>query len=516
VRVDSNLKVKRKSLVCVIMLVVLFNSWCIAMEPSNKLNKIEYFVATYLDHYLFNKVAGFHRDWYRELGDKTVQFLCLEAGRGGAKTTVAAVGYGLYEICEAMDPSGFYELQVASRSAGATGTATKIMAKIKRELENNRCLIADYGLTRGKYWGNEHIQIVRADGMTVDFYCVGKHSSIRGSRGTVLIDDPQNKADCRSETVLTADEEWLLTDVLPVIIKNQRLIFIGTPISPISLLSKVKAMEDFKVVSSPMEDENGSSRWPEQYSNEFLEKRRRMLGNDLYAAEYLCAPKVSGNPVFREEWFPTYDPKAVQFERMMREGFYIVGGWDGAESKRTQADNSALVVLAATFDKEPAVYCLTCKADKWSTHDGASNIVREYERFKWTRLIMESRVKPPSKDAMLEEVEDLERIQNINVGAIPVRPEKDKVTRAMLVQSWCQQGRVHINKNDPAQAALLDELIMFTGTQIFHDDRVDAFVYALNDIIRNFDGRKEEESSEPAFMDDADKYMNEVQGGGYA
>ncbi len=473
-------------------------------EPALKIfpgPKIELFVAQYLEHYLTVDSAQFHHDWYWGLEDKTIQFLCIEAGRGAAKTTNAAVNFGLKEICEGVDPTGFMDMQIVSRSGGPTGTSAKIMAKVKRELETNALIIEDYGIERGKEWGKEHIQVKRGDGMVVDFYSLGKHSSIRGSRGVVLIDDPQNRADCRSETVLAADEEWLLTDVIPVIIQNQRLIFIGTPISPISLLSKVKAMEDFTVLSSPMEDENGVPQWPEMYSREFLEQRRRMLGNDLFAAEYLCKPVVSGNPVFKLEWFPDYDPETVQFERLMREGFYIVAGWDGAESKRDQADNSAIVVLAATYDKVPEIYCLTCKADHWSTKEGASNIIREYERFKWNRLIFESRVKPPSKDAMLEEIEDLERIQGVNVNVIPFRPEKDKVTRAMMVQSLCQQGRVHINKKDPAQAALLNELIMFTGDQIFRDDRLDAFVCALGDVKRNFDGRKEK-STGPQFMDE--------------
>jgi len=50
------------------------------------------------------------------------------------------------------------------------------------------------------------------------------------------------------------------------------------------------------------------------------------------------------------------------------------------------------------------------------------------------------------------------------------------------VQSICQQGRVYFDMNDPGQQALLSELTMFTGDQKFHDDLVDAFVYALTRI----------------------------------
>lgn len=461
------------------------------------LNKFELFQCQYLEHYLTANVAPMHREWNAALVDRSVQYLCLEAGRGSAKTTIGSVNFSLYNICESQDE----EMQVFSRSAGSTGTATKIMRKIKKELETNKLLIEDYGLRRGSDWGKEALEIIRGDGHRIMFYSMGKHSSARGSRGTVLIDDPQNAADCRSETVLAADEDWLLEDIIPIIIGDQRLVFIGTPISPLSLLCTVKELEDFKVLSFPMENppHSGKSAWPEMYPDEFLAQKLRLLKSDRYGAEYLCEPKVSGNPVFRAEWFKYYDKESAKFKEIKRDIVYRVLGGDCAESKATQADNTALVTLGATHGENPDIYVLDVKAGKWSTKEGAEKVLTSFKEHKQHKTVIESRVKEKSGgDAMIHEIRALEQTYGVHTNLYPVCPNRDKVSRAMDVQSLCQEGRVYIDSHDPDQKQLLRELTMFTGDQNYHDDRVDAFVMGLAEI-KNWGGR----SSKPLYNRDA-------------
>ena len=73
--------------------------------------------------------------------------------------------------------------------------------------------------------------------------------------------------------------------------------------------------------------------------------RSAMMGKDRYGAEYLCEPKVSGNPVFRSEWFENYDKSSEQFTRIRTEIVYKSTGMDCAESKSNQADYTAIVTL---------------------------------------------------------------------------------------------------------------------------------------------------------------------------
>lgn len=445
------------------------------MEISNPLVK---FAARYLPHYWICDVPPFHMEIYDALVDKSLERVAIEAGRGSAKSTIASIEYPLYEICEGSEP----EIQTFSQSGGSTGLSTKWMFKIRKELEENQLLVYDYGIQRGEVWGQDHIQVKRGDGFVVDLYCRGKGAAARGSRGLVIIDDPQDSDDCSSETILARDENWLFSDILPILLKNQRLIFIGTPISPLSLLCKVKELPGWKVLSFPAIDPSGRSIWPEQWPLEVLDQRLAEMGLDRFNAEYMCRPMVSGNPVFRREWFKSYDPQSVQFQRLEREGFYTVTGFDGAESKADGADYSAVVTLSGTYGRNGDIYVREAFRDHLTTKQGAERLFVNFDNWKQHKTVVESRCKPPNVDAIIEEIHERERIYNTFLNLRQVKPDKDKVRRAHAVQSIVQQGRVYFDLNDPGQQALLSELTMFTGDQKFHDDLVDAFVYALTEI----------------------------------
>jgi len=442
--------------------------------------RTELFVAQYLSHRLVKAVPGFHRIWYNEMDDTTNRYLCLEAMRAGAKTTVCE-NVAIRNICEGSDE----HVNLISRSGGTTGTATLIMSHVKGEFETNQLMIEDYGIKRGKYWGEDRIQIVRGDGHTVNFWSMGKRSSIRGKRGPVIIDDPQNRDDANSETVLRRDEEWFLTDVLPVVLSDQRVVFIGTPITPLTLLCKVKGLHDFKVMSFPARDVHGKSVWPEHFSDEFLDERERMMGRDMFRAEYMCEPLVSGNPVFRSEWFNHYEPDTALFRNeTIHKIVYRVVGMDCAESRSDQADYTALVTVGVTHGDKPDFYILDVRRDHWTTKQGAEQVLLVFDAHKQHKTVCESRVAGTGTtggDAMIDEIRERERIYSKYVNLYPIRPAKDKVTRAMAIQSLCQEGRVYLNKHDKNSQLLLSELTMFTGSQNYHDDLVDAFVHALAD-----------------------------------
>lgn len=252
--------------------------------------------------------------------------------------------------------------------------------------------------------------------------------------------------------------------------------------SPLALLSKVTALPEFKTLSFPSDSPPGSCKsvWPEQWSDEYLAKRLSMMGRDRYMAEYSCRPRVSGNPVFRSEWFPSFDLTSLIHDKNRQDGFRIATGMDCAESKSTQADYTTLVTLGATYGDKPDVYVLDVRRDHWSTKQGAEQVLLVFDEYKQHKTVVESRVSEKhGGDAMIKEIRERERIYNKYVNLYPTKPENDKVSRAMKVQSICQEGRVYIDRHNKDQQLLLSELTMFTGNQNYHDDLLDAFVMAL-------------------------------------
>jgi predicted phage terminase large subunit-like protein len=457
-------------------------------------NRLELFAAQYMPQYMIHRVAPFHHDWTTELCGKE-PYLYFEAGRGSAKSTWCSVINGCFQGVESKNP----ELHLISQSGGPKGLSTKIMRLIKREFERNQLLRYDYHYECGRPWGNEHIQIVRADGSTFDIYSRGKGCSIRGARGDVLIDDPQDKLDCESETVLKHDEEWFFTDVLPVMLPGNRLIFVATPISPLSLASKVKQLPGFKVLSAPLENPIGSgqSAWPEQYPDDFIAERKLMMGVERFNAEYNCQPTISGNPVFRPEWFKSYDPHTEAFRQAINDGLFYVVGMDCAESKSTQADRTAIITLATSRGEAAPIYVVDVRAHHWSTKEGAEQTFLLFDQYQQHKTVVESRVSDKfGGDAMVQEIRAREKAYGKWVNLYPTKPVSDKVTRAMQIQSLCQQGRVYVNRLDKMQQELLSELTMFTGDQNYHDDCVDAFVMAMAAVKDRGAGKRPEIRSE--------------------
>ncbi|MEW6014171.1 MAG: hypothetical protein AB1690_02490 [Candidatus Zixiibacteriota bacterium] len=444
------------------------------------LNPIELFAAQYFSPLLTAPVPKAHREIYAALYDDSLTRIVIEGFRGLAKSSIACRIYPAYLICETQVP----EVQLLSASGGPTGIATKWMQLMQREFEENSLLKHDYQFRRGDHWGQDHLQVIRADGSRCDFYSRGKGASVRGSRGSVIVDDPQDIRDMRSEAVLKSDEAWLFDDVLPVLLKDQRLIFIGTGMSPLSLLSKIKKLPGYTYLGFPAEHPVGSGKsvWPQQFPDEFLEFRRNEIGMDAYNAEYLLRPLVPGNPVFREEWFAKYEPDSAAYREVLRNNHYIVTAIDPAESKNSQADYTAIVTVLATHGSDPDVYVLNAENNHWTTKEAVDQLFVVKDKYDQNKTIVESRCKEPNEDAIITEIKDKEKLYSTSLNLKQVKPIHDKVMRAHKVQGLVQRKKVHFNYADRKQLELMTQMQMFTGEGTFHDDLVDAIVYALTEV----------------------------------
>ena len=72
--------------------------------------------------------------------------------------------------------------------------------------------------------------------------------------------------------------------------------------------------------------------------------------------------------------------------------------------------------------------------------------------------------------------------QETNIPVLPVRVDKDKVSRANAVTGMLEAGRVAIPSNAQWLGPFLDELGVFPNGA--HDDQVDAFVGVLRQAMR--------------------------------
>lgn len=457
----------------------LIISLMIAPVSNMGFNSIELFAAQYLGHLLTEDASPVHHQLTNILSDSELKRIAIEFFRGGGKTTIANVIYTLYEICN----GPYDDIQSISASGGATGLSTKVARKIKKELIGNHLLIQDYGISCSR--GTEYFEATRTndDGSKkkVEVFCRGKGGSIRGSRGLVIIDDPQSWRDCQSATILEGDHYWFHDDVLPVLMKDQRLVFIGTSISPISLLATVKKKKGWKVVEFPVDNPVGSfkSVWPQMFPDDFLRAQYDDMGGDSFDAEYRCKPLVSGNPVFKDEWFKYYSPKGDAFQNLLNKNTYTVLAADTAISKKRTNDETAIVIMTAECTEKPKIYLRDCIAGKMSSEKFALEVMALQKLYQPELTWIECACNPPDMDGYVEAVREKARIMNVPMNLQWSHPTESKLHRAYGVQGLVQSGRVYFDNDNPNHIRLMDDMRVFIGDDKFPDDRVDAVVHNL-------------------------------------
>jgi predicted phage terminase large subunit-like protein len=188
-------------------------------------------------------------------------------------------------------------------------------------------------------------------------------------------------------------------------------------------------------------------------------------------------PIISLNPVFEKDWFTGYDADSVEFKEEERKGFYTIMRVDPAISKADSADYTATVVLSATPGKNGPIFVREVKRGHWSLRDTVNECFQTYDRLKQRKTIVEINA---YQKALADELVAEQELRRGRIGVTAVTDDKDKLRRAHSITPMCQDGRVRFNLNDPMQQRLLDEMLLFpTGD---HDDMVDAFIGALQDI----------------------------------
>jgi len=443
------------------------------------LKPVELFAATYLPHYLKCDVPLCHREIYAAYSDRSIDRLTIRAPRDWAKSTTALI-YFLWEIAESKDVPGILAFS-RSKDLG-----TRWTRKIKHEIESNYLLCHDYGLSAGEPWSSNQIVINRVGREPFEFKAFGKGSSARGFRGNVFIDDPQDKGDTESEAIINADENWLFEDVLNILEPGQRLIFIGTRISPISLLSKAVRIPSWKHLSYKA-IEDGKSTWPSKWSMEAIEQRKDEIGIDRFNSEFMDMPRISENPIFKNDWFRPYDRKSAYFQTLLKQGVYTVTACDPAISKRDTADYTGIVTVSATMTSRPEYFIRDVRKSRWSMSETSSQLFQVFDAYKQSKTVVES---VAYQQALMEEINHTQEKYRQYINPYPIEPDRDKARRAYAVQSLFQEGRVYFDFEDKGTQQLMDELLLFSGMDNsgYHDDLVDAMVYALSEL-KQWSGR---------------------------
>lgn len=287
----------------------------------------------------------------------------------------------------------------------------------------------------------------------------------------LLIDDPhKDRAEAESQVLRDQVYDWYSGTAFNRVEPGGSIFICHTRWHPDDLIGRLILQEDasdWKTVFLPAILPDGSALWPERWSLEILRKRQRGMTEYDWNSLFMGNPQPRGLAVFRGSYFYTELPRRLK----------IGIGLDLASTAKTSSDYCVAVVLGQDLDNPSNFYLLDVRRAQATMPQFARTHMREVRdgnagaRWRW------------STGGNELGLADLLR----ELNGFPVYPETataDKFIRAQPVAAAWNDGRILIPRGAPWAAALVSELMVFTGKKDRHDDQVDALSDAYDCLTK--------------------------------
>ena len=371
---------------------------------------------------------------------------------------------------------------------------------------DRRVILASYEATFAATWGRKARELmmehggalwgldIRMDSRSTSAWDIAGHDGgmvtagvggpLTGKGGhLIVVDDPvKNAKEAMSKVYREAAWDWYLSTLRTRLEPGGAMILMATRWHQDDLLGRVlrDSDEDWEVLSlpalaegddDPLGREPGEALWPERYSREVLESRRKE-SPFWFAAMYQGNPKPLEGGIFhaghRRYWKPD-DQKEYMLDDgqgILRRQLRIFATVDVAASERTSADYTVVTTWG------------------WSTNHGhlllLDRVRLQQATPKHRGLIREAYAKWGHAAIGIEATTyGLALLQELRTSGLPLvrlEADSDKVTRALPMAALYESGQVHHPQHAPWLTEWETELDDFPYGD--HDDQVDTAGYA--------------------------------------
>lgn len=220
----------------------------------------------------------------------------------------------------------------------------------------------------------------------------GKGQSIRGLANVdrkpriVVIDDPQDIEDAKSDTVLDNDWTWFLSDVV-FLSQKCRIFLIGNNLGDKCIVERIMNSPEelnFRIRRVPVLNEEGESQWPEMFPKEAIEKEKenyRKMGQvDIWMRERMCQSSSAETRVFDRN---DVVPYSYLYVDSIIKGCNIFMTFDPASSQDKSACFRAICINAVTEDNRWII--LDMPYGRWPSDVAIDKLFENV--IKWTQSL---------------------------------------------------------------------------------------------------------------------------------
>ena len=433
--------------------------------------------------------AYFHEDWSDILLNGTENF-AVEAFRESAKTQIVIRANLLHALTYPQEKRSYLVVICATQR-----TASKKLQEVSREFLLNPAMS---GLVKAVHEDSSLALEVEYYGVpTVRIEAYGKGAAVRGlSWGAkrpdlVIIDDPQDEEDARSETITASDWDWFLSDVY-FLGQASRIFIIGNNLGERCIMECIMrnaARLKFAVNKIPImvkrgEGENAHwvSTWPEKWPLHEIEKERQgfaILGKtDLWYRNKMCECISPDSQKFKRDYFRYYDE--IPDLRTMN----IYTTVDLAISQKVNADYSAIVTVGVNNAGHWIV--LDVEYGRYNPSVQMDAIFSAVQ--KWRPLCVG--IENVAYQNALQHFLQKEMPQRgIFFRITPLKAEKSKELRIDSIQPRFAIGTVWFKRGAPWLQEIESELLAYPHGA--RDDVIDALAYVEQISNKPFAMRRE-------------------------
>jgi predicted phage terminase large subunit-like protein len=411
--------------------------------------------------------------------------VCLDAARGGARVCVSVPPrHGKTELLSRYLPAWYIGTYPHRRVLLASYEADFAATHGARA----RDLLVEHGGLFGVRLRNDSSarhrwETTLGGGMTTAG--VGGPLTGRGADLLIVDDAVKSAEEANSELMRNRAWDWFRSVALTRLEPRGSVIVVGTRWHEDDLLGRItrEEPERWRLISLPaVAEENdplgrqaGDALWPERYPLQALEAIKQSVGSYWWSAMYQGRPAPAGGGIFRRDWFRRYRSLGDAYELDGRvtpaSVCRVFVTTDLALSQRSDADYT--VVMTAALTPTGDLLILDVVRRRVAGPDIVPLLRSTYERWAPVWIGVE---RVAFQTVIIEEA------RRAGLPIHELRPDADKVTRALPAAARMEGGQVAWRDGAAWAGELEDELLGFPAGR--HDDMVDALAYAVTEVAR--------------------------------
>ncbi|WP_415783236.1 phage terminase large subunit [Alkalicoccus chagannorensis] len=307
-----------------------------------------------------------------------------------------------------------------------------------------------------------------------------------------IIDDPiKNRQDAESPTIREGIWDWYISTFYTRLEKGGKILITLTRWHEDDLAGRLLEKQDKDpkadqwtvlnlpaIAEEPIHPEDprkeGEALWPEKYPKEELLKIKATVGSYEWNAMHQQRPAAADGNLFKRPYFRYFTARDGLFylerpgstdRKVARDDCYIFQTCDPAGSTKTTADYFVMATWAMTPHHE--LLLLDVYRDKLEGPDQPELFRQSYQR--WYPVLQG--VEPANMGLTLYQT-----LQRTGLPVVELKPDKDKVTRALPMAAKYEAGQVYHPYAAEFVEAFEKELLGFPNGK--NDDQVDVTSYA--------------------------------------